>query len=555
MMADNLPDGIGHRVVESLVSDPVAGELQLAEYKGDLSSCVTTLSSFWHIEWARHDIIRKRAAEMISKQSKRELGAKNTALAANMNQCLSQVWGGMQRMVQHDPVKVVDSSDAGPVPLQARLCHTCNECWCGRSGEKKLQFLKSMVSFVTKACPAKSASRDHLLDGRLVLIMIGGLRAGPAMIGDQDQVVIKVLLLADVDLKPFTFYFHELALLGEEVQFRQQLQRDEENGRGLYFDGVVRLASAGHNHTHWKVVRMFDLSVKWEAMLCKVVCDESLEVDFGPSFVDVQAFADASSVIVWDPERARAQRARRDAFGDWAEVLRRRDGRGELPQDAPADDVEAAMEEEEEEPCEEANEEDAEDEGSDFEEVGADEAGNEEEHNDEVVVEGDGVAGAGADHMAVVAQPQAPVADPEHGGPKRIAVVVPGFGELVWYRSSPARAEFYAYCHSEAHIKRPGDADFDDPDNVKPRMCRKCRSAKAGSKAFMGRPLGFLMCWLMDQQSHDSSFDHIHLHPQYSFEDRLAARAALLEVDGSGDLFARERPCVGDEGDEPSNFQ
>ena len=115
---------------------------------------------------------------------------------------------------------------------------------------------------------------------------------------------------------------------------------------------------------------------------------------------------------------------------------------------------------------------------------------------------------------------------------------VPFVGSIVWYNKD---GRFVAMC---------GVADH----NIVPsKVCSRERTSKEGGQPQRGRPLGFLMAWLLDGPAWGQKDEHCDKHlAVYSHADRLHAREQLKLVPGSEVLFALERPKRLGEADEPA---
>ena len=370
-------------------------------------------------------------------------------------------------------------------------------------------------------CKPKTPLRDDLVAGRLVLVMIGAL----PQLGDLEPghagIITRFFLLADVDLSPFTLFYHELQQTSGLPEL-EHLARDHHDPTRLAFDQEISLTSRFQEYTHWHIVHQFGKDIRWEATLCRVLLKSHLTPVFQPRGVDIKIDKSCILRLVWDPKKQRDARARaRGGGGDWAEVLRLRragPGDGSEPLDLEVDPIleEAHVLEALEGSDDEALPKDfgdvhlseASDVGDDSVEVGVLEGA-----PDPVVAE---AIVAVALPPPAPAAPPAPLAAPEDGGPRKLSLVIPDLGEIIWYHVRAERVEFNAYCFCSEHIKRPDDPDFHDPDNMKPRSWRKVRTALAGHSAYQGRPPGFLMAWLQDQNNHVCSWNHVHVHPFFT---------------------------------------
>jgi hypothetical protein len=120
---------------------------------------------------------------------------------------------------------------------------------------------------------------------------------------------------------------------------------------------------------------------------------------------------------------------------------------------------------------------------------------------------------------------------------------VPG-GYLVWNSKEESL---------DAHCTDPRHANNKNPCRTNRKLISK--GEKSGPR---GRPVGFLLCWLQaqfeTQAEHKQSITKKTQTPEhrefYSYQRRLAARKwAEVHIPG---VVGLERPCIGDEGSEPT---
>ena len=114
-----------------------------------------------------------------------------------------------------------------------------------------------------------------------------------------------------------------------------------------------------------------------------------------------------------------------------------------------------------------------------------------------------------------------------------IRVEVPGHGALIYYTSSNV---------IQAHCRRDGHSD-----------CWRERTCAAGRRKGQGRPLGFLTAWLLQGAARISGQEHVH-RSRATHAERVAGREHLATLEGSGQLFDKERERVDGEPEEPVNF-
>jgi hypothetical protein len=121
------------------------------------------------------------------------------------------------------------------------------------------------------------------------------------------------------------------------------------------------------------------------------------------------------------------------------------------------------------------------------------------------------------------------------------SVLIPGCGRIAFYASG----DFYALCNDPMHTM--------DHFGGHTNHCNRARTSRPGRARHQGRPLGFLMAWLVHAVEFVESYEHKPFKP--SFAQRRAARTALRLIPGSLALFHHERGKRDDEVDsEPDNF-
>lgn len=131
------------------------------------------------------------------------------------------------------------------------------------------------------------------------------------------------------------------------------------------------------------------------------------------------------------------------------------------------------------------------------------------------------------------ARPKGPAKQPRRGGRESGDILyysVPG-GEIRFY---PATRRFVAHCEEGRH-----------------GQCRREKLAHGGAYAPQGRPLGYLIAWLLDND-YTSHAEHLACTAVISLEDRQAGREALKAAIGADSpLFAHERCRREGEPEEP----
>ena len=109
-----------------------------------------------------------------------------------------------------------------------------------------------------------------------------------------------------------------------------------------------------------------------------------------------------------------------------------------------------------------------------------------------------------------------------------------GGGSIVAYKNN----EIYAYCgECIKHGKR----------------CRVSRRGKGATRRAQGggRPLGYLMAWLLSADECSEAWDHKTFYKKIDRDTRKHGRDLLRGLAGSEDIFAQERDQADDEESEP----
>ena len=107
--------------------------------------------------------------------------------------------------------------------------------------------------------------------------------------------------------------------------------------------------------------------------------------------------------------------------------------------------------------------------------------------------------------------------------PENVTVVAVGDCTISYY---PRSENFVAVCRHEHAVTAC-------------KVARPRREAK--SNPAQGRPLGFLVAWLLGGANSDTPGLY-KLGNKLSLERRKQARSALKQIEGSADLFTNERP-------------
>jgi hypothetical protein len=120
-------------------------------------------------------------------------------------------------------------------------------------------------------------------------------------------------------------------------------------------------------------------------------------------------------------------------------------------------------------------------------------------------------------------------------GKANAVAFVPG-GKISYYAS---KQDIEAFCT--------------DPRHGKCVLTRRMTGAKQAGRLGQGRPLGLATAWLAKGSECATKEDHKLAALTLSKEERAAGRLSLQAISGSdvSALFANERPCDADEGEEP----
>jgi len=568
-------DAIGGELARALFQHPSPQD-GLQEHQGLLDPCLSNSPSLNIWEW-QNTQCRSQAALVAGSRAKREKGAKHSAAVASLHQCLGEAWKSQARVIQHVDVPQVVSADVDAPKLGAsKLCWEANECRCGRNGQTIVKVEAALTAAAKKACGPSTLFRGELKQGHIVMMLLGNLpRLGMEVGGDPANAAVKFWHISDVLLSPYQHFYHELEVRSSQ-EFVRGLKRVDDSPNTLAFDDTIRLSSTGKSYEHYEVAHLLGRSMVWEVAFCQVVVHEALEGHFLPNGVDVKALPNKALYTVWDPhpKRMAGKATKRPADEDWQMLLADRVGTDGEDADNPAGDLEG----------------DANNDGEGESEAEGENLSREEDcgflTDDEVSI-ADDTDGEDAllyepplpdmepeDPAALVLPPPAPEAaapvlpppEPEAAAPvlpppaprpvaraevpvgTKVRFNVEGIGELVWYNVSAKRQEFYAFCPDLDHVRHAGDDPADA--RTKPKYCRQARAAIGGE--FSGRPLGFLMAWLLEAAHCADSYSHVHLHAPISRARRVECRQHLSTLPGSHVLFERERPLRPGEDTEPA---
>ena len=120
---------------------------------------------------------------------------------------------------------------------------------------------------------------------------------------------------------------------------------------------------------------------------------------------------------------------------------------------------------------------------------------------------------------------------------KEIVFAVPGLGDLRWNANARTMT---AHCCNRNH-----------------QNCRKERTCQEGKTPLQGRPIGFLVRWLQEQDGHPSTHDHVHQHRAHTSQSaRQTAWEYFYSLEGGVDFATKyERPRAADEPEEPASFR
>ena len=546
--------GYAERLAQPLSELP-ATSAGLKEELSLMTSAMTTKPSLLLMEYHNPDC-RKHAGLIAGARSKRAKGAKFVSIVSQMHQCLKLVWKQHAKMVQHEPIAEVLSSEADVPSPDARLCFIANECRCGASG-KALSKIEAAISAATKrGCGLASGYRPELIAGKIVLMFIGNLpRQEDDPVEGATTSSVKFLHVADLSLSPYYLFYHELQARSGPA-FVQHLRRDGAAAERLVINDRISLITADREYDHYEVSHLFDRSMRWEAVLLEEVTSEAIEGHWVPDGMEVAALPGNRLHSIWDPTAKPRKRKDKEIDDDWKQLLAERDSE---------DDSDANEHEEGGEDCDgeetgvhhKMTDYSASEHSHGFSSGGSAASDEAASHAEDSDVHDGGDEDAGIDAAAYVV-PHAPalpyfppVAVPAEAPVRtKITFVIDFIGEIVWYRVNLHRQEFYAYCHDSDHIRTGVEPEFDPTGDLKPRYCRKVRSSSAGE--FHGRPLGFLAAWLQEQSNTVNSLHHVHGHTPITRAMRIASRDWLWQMPGSVVLFERERPLADGEDAEPA---
>jgi hypothetical protein len=426
----------------------------------------------------------------------------------------------------HEPIPVRKWKTAPPRPPPPRACQRVGFCVCGENSQIA-EMSKRLSQSLRQACPPRSQMRTKLSRGEVVVALVGR-EVDVAWAPGDDPDALLWLHVSKIDL--VSFEAQVMCLNGDRC-----LQWPPRGKHVLHTSLPPRVMSQTSC-----IKSLCDPLRKWAALLYTVHFEERIVLDFAPITVEV----------VWPP----------GVQHEWSWFY-------EAAAPCPAEPGDEGWEALDRDDCESEQAEPDIDEGG--REDGADSecvdiasvvGGSDHSslHDGEDLLEiPDIVAVAERAEVAlcpldlvvpcaaaaVFAVPIAADGDAiapagaEAEAANDVTIALGAYGHITFYKS---KGEFYAYCAFDEHHEQ---------------SCRKVRvgmKAKAKNNPATGRPLGFLVSWLMEAHLFPTSADH-RKHEVWcpSQEMRSAARDFLVALPGSAALFAFERLRRPGEGDEP----
>lgn len=439
-----------------------------------------------------------------------------------LHSALDREWAARHTMVTEDCL--------APIKERGRLSNPCEVagiCVCSGQGRALRHMVMKLLELTKVLVLADGVLRDALMSCHIGYLVEGrpAVVGAPAAAGQadapdgpQDACLTRVFVhVAMQYLKPYrpTFAGMDIKAL--------------ENGTAL-------CTATGDFHTLYTMAQMLDLDAEWSLRVFRLRSTaEPLAVFTPGEMMYDEVPRGAPSNIFWrgppDSERGRRIRFR---GGDGLP----HEGTADAPDDG--DDGEELVEERNEE----SDRGTTQSEGSNH----GDQHGHDTDAESDIYGDGDvregnpalldvGLAAAHgiADDGVFVAAEDGGDAVPEvadpGGGAKSINLTVP-HGELRFW---PGSRRFGAFCADPRHGR-----------------CRREKVCFGGARSTgQGRPLGYLMAWLM---AHDvrTGREHMDAGLVIPLSDRQVARAVLAAILGSNILFDRERPKrSAEEPDEP----
>ena len=514
-------------------------------------------NSFVALTWRPSQIPARVARALDIKKNSKAARALQPALRAVMTQLCSTY-----QSVQEPAV-----DEAEP---ETRLCHTSGMCVCQGAGLQLRQVSDKLNKIIKNVCRPSSALRRKLQQGEICLLFVGQTKQQWNGAGEETNLRSVWAHVSEQCLSPW-------------VPGYQRLQNDDAIKSGSAAPVAARVIFTNVWQAKMFFLRELDLQLQWRVAVYEVAFEARMLGTFVPNCLDVVLVENNHFEECWCPWEHKKKRRAPAARGGWGRVLAGlEDGSVEGEHDVDETDEESddnsnvaslhtdsacekKASDSNADPSDSSSSSSSSSGGSDAA-AGASGANGEHASSDGVsdfsldsyesvisiadrVLEEVGFGDADEDALSMPAEDY-PISDSDDPGPSAPAApIVRAPGErhpaavtvhlgrdqhsssLVWYDSG----NFVAYCRS-----------------CGPR-CRLTRSSKAGRRAATGRPLGLLYWWLLRGFRADSCEAHkADCYPTKA--QRARARAYLKLVDGSAELFNKERKKTEDEsGSEPDD--
>ncbi|CAK0887469.1 unnamed protein product, partial [Prorocentrum cordatum] len=267
----------------------------------DVSSSPTSTDCFQHLEF-KNKSVQKMTGSILSHSGRHQH-------ARLLRAQLDEVWAAAHSTIQHRPVPDVSSNAANPPTLKTRLCHAANACLCSPLGKAHVAMRAKLHRIVTSQFP-KADGQDALLGAEIVLLVVPAPR--PAADGGEDVGVgaqpgpgprPRWFFLADVKLRPFTLFIHEMEASDEGDS--ADASRRAEGNPGQLALSRARLTSLTTNFTDWTAVREFRADIAWDVCFFRVGYTGELVGTIQARYLDVVALGGGLVHEWWSPSKAK----------------------------------------------------------------------------------------------------------------------------------------------------------------------------------------------------------------------------------------------------------
>ena len=504
----NSTGGRGREFVDSSLKDFGA---ETAKVRGDFDHCPTGHDDFAHVEFHNKPLIERAKSLVTQKGDYRHIQLTRNAIM--------KVYGEAQAVMPNVAVTHVTSKAVDPPRLQQHLCHFANMCVCNAEGVRRVKIRNNIYTTLGKVLPVGQL-RDKLGKGEIVMVFRGTKVDGSCFDGGA-QHIGSIQFIGDYCYSPLQFMPHEMEVDHVHGTFDSICATRPGDPSKLVPRDLLRLKTRYVDRTDWFFLTTLDTSVIWDVVLFEVVYLARVVGCVRARFLTVRPVDDLKLHRVWDPRGGNRGLSAKELLS----LYRLRAQIEQLDRD---DDIGESAAVENELICDvvvEHGDGTVVEEAGEADEVECQSVSSADSRNGIMPGEG-GISTAGGSSSsmdvavaAVVCPPCMPSSSSGSAGvvttgttgmkkqQPSVKFKVEDYGWIVYYESSG----FYAYCHRACHDLTLAFDDVGDEGLKFHSWCRKPRIGEQAQRTARGngRPLGFLMCWLMEQEDFDDTTDHL----------------------------------------------